>query len=101
CPGGEVIGAPEGLQLELSASVRLNPGDAKRGTLAEWQSAIAAAANAENVPHFVLGAAAGFVGPILQIINHDPCGINLHSATSTGKTTTQKEAISPWSNPDI
>jgi hypothetical protein len=96
-PTGEIIGAPEGYALELAASVRLD-GRATSGTLQGWQEAIAAAIGATNCPHFTLGILSGFVGPIQGLARFDSCGINQSGVSSSGKTLSQRLAVSAWSS---
>jgi len=99
-PGGEVIGLPEGSSLELSIWARLAPNVAKAGSLAGWKTAVAAALQAADCPHFALGTAAGFAGVLVDLCGLDSCGINLSGQTSSGKTTAQRLAASSWSVPD-
>jgi hypothetical protein len=97
-PGGDVFAAPAGCMLELAATARL-PGE--RGSLDGWRSAVAAAVLATNCPHWILGAAAGFAGPILALIGLETCGINLSGLSTSGKTLAQKLAVSAWTSPRI
>jgi hypothetical protein len=99
-PAGDVLAAPAGCTLELAAAARL-PGFARTGSLDGWRSAIAAAVLATNCPHWILGAAAGFAGPILALIGLDTCGINLSGLSTSGKTLAQKLAVSAWTSPRI
>lgn len=101
CPSGEVIGAPEGLTLELAASARMDAEIAVAGTFEGWQDAIAAAVSATRCPHWMLGILAGFVGPLVSLTGLDTCGINLSGLSSSGKSTAQRLAVSAWSTPDI
>ena len=97
CPGGEVIGAPEGQPLELSLSSRISEAVASGGTLEGWQAAVSAAAGVTRCPHWTLGAVAGFAAPLVSLTGLDTCGINLSGTTSGGKTTTQRLGVSAWS----
>jgi hypothetical protein len=99
-PTGEIIGAPEGYALELAASVRLD-GRATFGTLPGWQEAIAAAIGVANCPHFTLGILSGFVGPIQGLARFDSCGINQSGVSSSGKTLSQRLAVSAWSSTSL
>jgi hypothetical protein len=56
---------------------------------------------ATNCPHWILGAAAGFAGPILGLIGLDTCGANLSGLSTSGKTFAQKLAVSAWTSPRI
>ena len=99
-PTGEVLAAPADGVLELAADARL-PGAAKAGSLDSWRTAVAAAVLASNCPHWILGAAAGFAGPILAVIGLDTCGANLSGLSTSGKTFAQKLAVSAWTSPRI
>jgi hypothetical protein len=97
-PIGEILGSPKGYGLELAASARLD-GRATFGTLEGWQEAIAAAIGAAtNCPHFTLGILSGFVGPIQGLARFDSCGINESGTSSSGKTLSQRLAVSAWSS---
>ena len=96
-PTGEIVGATKGSAIELSAGVRLD-GRATAGTLQGWQQAVAAAIGTANCPHFILGLLSGFVGPIQGLAGFDSCGINLSGLSSSGKTLSQRLAVSVWSS---
>jgi phage/plasmid primase-like uncharacterized protein len=96
-PTGEIIGLPKGNAVELAASVRLD-GRAISGTLQGWQEAIAAAIETAKCPHFTLGIISGFVGPIQGLARFDSCGINESGVSSSGKTLSQRLAVSVWSS---
>ena len=98
-PGGDRIGT--GGDLELAADVRLAAEIARGGTLMGWQAATEAAAKVKNCPHWMLGVAGGFVGPILQLCELETCGIDLSGPTSCGKTLGQQLGISVWTSPRL
>ena len=98
-PAGEAIGAPKGVRIELAGSAKLPDRASRSGTIERWQAAIRAAVAAENCPHWILGAAAGFAGTIIDLIGFDTCGLNESGDTSLGKTTSQQIAVSAWSSP--
>ena len=99
-PGGDVIGTPPGIALELSTNARM-PLPAKVGTLDGWKTAIAAAVGARDCPHWVIGTLAGFAGPIVALTNLDTSGINLSGLSSAGKSMAQKMGVSGWSSPKL
>lgn len=66
----------------------------KGGTLAGWQSEIAALAIGN--PLLLLALSASFVGPLLLKCNAESGGIHLVGDSSTGKTTLIKAACSTW-----
>jgi phage/plasmid primase-like uncharacterized protein len=100
-PKGEVIGAPEGFDLELSMAVRIAPNVAEAGTLAGWRNASATAASVKKCPHWTLGILAGFAGTIVELAGLETCGVNLSGLSSSGKTLAQRLAASAWSSPNI
>ena len=99
-PTGEIIGTPKGYVLELAAPVRLDS-RAISGTLEGWQEAIVAAIETINCPHFLLGIIAGFVGPIQGLTGFDSCGLNQSGLSSSGKTLSQRLAVSAWSSTSL
>ncbi|GJD53817.1 hypothetical protein OPKNFCMD_6595 [Methylobacterium crusticola] len=97
CPSGRIIGAPEGTPLELSMAARVSEGIARGGSLEGWKEAIAIAVGVPRCEHWAIGAMAGFAGTLLALVGLDSCGINLSGATTGGKTTAQRLAVSAWS----
>src|SRR5712671_646376 len=75
-PAGETIGAPEGVRIELAASVKLPARVSHSGTIEGWQAAVRAAVTAENCPHWTLSGAVGFGGVLVDLIRSDTCGLN-------------------------
>jgi hypothetical protein len=100
CPSGEIIGAPEGADLQLSTMTILDA-PAVSGTLEGWKEATAAALGTPNCPHWALGTISGFAGPVLDLTQLDSVGINISGTSSGGKTTSQKLAVSVWSPPFV
>jgi hypothetical protein len=83
------------------SNVRIPPEVAKRGTYQGWREAVDAALSVTECPHWTLGAAAGFVGPVIGLCDFDTCGINFSGPTSRGKTTAVALGVSPWTSPLI
>ena len=98
-PDGRVMGAPEGLDIELSAASRMPIELAIGGALEGWKQATKTAVSVEGCPHWIIGVIAAFAGPILALIGLDTCGINLSGMSSSGKSTAQRLAASAWSTP--
>jgi hypothetical protein len=98
-PAGEAIGVPKGVRIELAGNAKLPDRVSRRGSIEGWKAAIRAAVNAENCPHWILGAASGFAGVIVDLIELNTCGMNVSGETSLGKTTGQQLAVSAWSSP--
>ena len=88
-------------RIELIPELRVPPKVAKDGTLKGWRAAIDAALAAPNCLHWTLGAAAGFVGPVMSKCGFDTCGINFSGPSSRGKTTAVALGVSPWSSPRL
>ncbi|WP_336490128.1 DUF927 domain-containing protein [Methylobacterium nigriterrae] len=97
CPDGQVIGAPDGQQPELSVNAQISPVIARGGTLQGWQAAVAVAVLVPGCEHWVIGAAAGFAGCLISLTGLDTCGINFSGLTTSGKTTAQRLGVSAWS----
>jgi phage/plasmid primase-like uncharacterized protein len=100
-PSSLVIGAPDGLDVELAMSAWIAPHVAESGTLDGWSNAIRSAVSVKKCPHWTIGAAGGFAGTIVDLTGLDSCGINFSGLSSTGKTLAQRLAVSAWSSPDI
>ena len=98
-PDGRVIGARKGLDVELSAAVRMPSELAVGGSLEGWRRATEAALAVPGCPHWTIGVIAAFAGPILALTGLDTCGINLSGMSSSGKSTAQRLAASAWSTP--
>jgi hypothetical protein len=98
-PAGETIGAPEGIRIELAASVKIADRVSRSGTIEGWQAAVRVALTAENCPHWTLSSAASFAGVLVDLTKSETCGLNLSGGTSLGKTTGQQVTVSAWSSP--
>jgi hypothetical protein len=95
-PTGGVIGtAPTGGHIELFGRLA----SAQAGTFDGWREAVQAAVRAHGCPHWKIGIATGFAGPIVDLLGIETHGINLSGPTSLGKTTAQRLAVSAWSSP--
>ncbi|ARU01815.1 DUF927 domain-containing protein [Yoonia vestfoldensis] len=67
------------------------------GGLENWKKLVAAPA--ANNPALVFAISAALAAPLLDILNLNGGGFNLHSRTSAGKTTTLFAATSVWGDP--
>jgi hypothetical protein len=99
-PAGEVYGAPDGTQIELSVNARLVE-PIRAGTFEQWQEAAGAAMSVQNCPHWTIGVVAGFAGVVLSLTGLDTCGLNLSGLSSSGKSTAQRLAASVWATPRV
>ncbi|MGJ5029090.1 DUF927 domain-containing protein [Bradyrhizobium sp. HKCCYLS2038] len=97
-PGGSAL-SDDKARLELATAARF--GSVARGTIEGWKAAVAAAAEVRGCPHFLLGVLCGFAGVVQSLAGLDSCGINLSGLSSSGKTTAQRLAVSPWTSPSI
>ena len=70
----------------------------KAGTLAGWQTEIAA--RAVDNPLLLLALSASFAGPMLARCNGESGGIHFVGDSSTGKTTAIEAACSTWGGPN-
>ncbi|GIK87986.1 MAG: hypothetical protein BroJett026_34670 [Betaproteobacteria bacterium] len=70
----------------------------KAGTLAGWQTEIAA--RAISNPLLLLALSASFAGPLLSRCNAEGGGIHLVGDSSTGKTTVIEAACATWGGPN-
>ena len=71
----------------------------RAGTLAGWQSGIAALAVGN--PLVMLAVSASFAGPLLQRCNGESGGIHFVGDSSTGKTTIIEAACATWGGPNF
>ena len=76
CPDGSVIGAPEGLDIELSVASRIPVELAAGGSLDGWKRATETAVSVDGCPHWIIGVIAAFAGPVVALTGLDTCGIN-------------------------
>jgi hypothetical protein len=93
--------AMKNIGIELDPAIRPPLEAIRGGTYEGWQTAIAAAIAVEDCPHWILGAASGFAGPILGLCQFDTCGLCVSGPTSRGKTGTLALGVSAWSNPRL
>ncbi len=100
-PDGSVFGLPDGHEVELSANAKLLRPIARKGTLDGWKAAAAAALRVRDCPHWGVGLFAGLAGCLISLVEDDSCGINFSGLSSSGKTTAQRLAVSPWSRPVV
>jgi putative DNA primase/helicase len=88
-----VIG-PKASGLIFQSGERVHDEYTTGGTLAGWQSEIAA--RAEGNPLLTLALSAGFSGPLLTKCNAESGGLHFVGDSSTGKTTLLEAACSVW-----
>jgi hypothetical protein len=102
CPSGEVIGVPEGAVVELAEVKRLPERLRSGGTLEGWVQTVDRIARLEETPaYWVLGLAAGFAGPLMQLLPHPTCGCCIVGLSSIGKTRTLEAATSVFAAPEL
>ncbi len=66
----------------------------KRGTLEDWKSGVGALVAGHARP--VLAVSIALSGPLLDLIEQDGGGVNLHGESSRGKSTCAQAAASVW-----
>lgn len=104
CPTGEYISATEDGQPYRLASAATVTDCAPAGTLDGWKDAVRAAF--ENVdsatpPNFfwIVGACAGFAGPLMLLADVTGCGMNFSGEAARGKSTALLLDATAWATP--
>jgi uncharacterized protein (DUF927 family) len=85
-----VIGGVDKVTLQGSTSRPY----AVSGTIEEWQTHVAAKAIGHRYLTFMLSN--GFVGPLIELLEMESGGVHPHGASSIGKTTGVRMAVTPW-----
>ena len=96
CGDGRVIGADDVVyqhETTPTAAAEMKPA----GTLDGWRAAVAAPC-AGN-PLMVAAVSLAFAGPLLEPLGLDGGGLHLRGASSRGKSTVQRVAVSVWGSP--
>ncbi|MFW8594954.1 DUF927 domain-containing protein [Cribrihabitans neustonicus] len=94
CPTGEHIPVQEGaVRLHSDALVKDR---GKMGSFAGWRDSVHAAMDVHENFYWSVGAAAGFVGPIMGLMKIDPVGLYFFGESGQGKSDAERLAISPW-----
>jgi hypothetical protein len=107
CPTGEYISATAQGEPYRLASTATVADRASAGTLDGWKKAVAVAfediatENSAHPPNFfwVIGACAGFVGPLLAIADVPGSGINFSGEAARGKSTALLLDATAWATP--
>lgn len=101
CPDGTIIGAKDKREtIELKSASVLAPGKGREGTLEDWKRAISIALEVTDTPHWTLGTAIGFCGPLMTLLSLPTVGISFIGKTSRGKSIALELATSVWSYPE-
>jgi putative DNA primase/helicase len=93
---GRVLGAGDVVYQHEStpaAAAEMRPA----GTLEGWRDTVAAAC--EGNPLMVAAVSLAFSGPLLEPLAMDGGGLHLRGASSRGKSTVQRVAVSVWGSP--
>lgn len=97
-PAGDAFGVPPSVTAELrSVGGGVAP---KSGDLSGWQDAVRAVTEIDGCPHWMFSIAAGFVGPLVDLLGEPTSGVNFSGLSSGGKTTALKLAASVWCKPE-
>ncbi len=67
------------------------------GTLEDWKNAVGKPCIGN--PVLILGVSLAFAGPLLELLEIEGGGIHLRGASSRGKSTVQRAAVSVWGSP--
>ena len=96
CGNGRVIGAEAVVFQSESvpaAAAEMRP----QGTLEGWREAVAARCTGN--PLMVAAVSLAFAGPLLEPLGMEGGGLHLRGASSRGKSTLQRVAVSVWGSP--
>ncbi len=96
-PGGEAFGRGSANIILQAEHAGADATYSLAGTLAGWQSSVAALAVGND--RFVLFVSAAFAGPLLDVLAEPSGGINLVGGSRTGKSATAGAAASVWGKP--
>ena len=97
-PTGEALFS-KGRDVALSHDVRLQ-GKSSAGTLDGWRDGAAFICSTE-ADAWQAALLAGFIGPIVSLLNIEPPVFIFEGATSSGKSTAQAIAAAAWANPKL
>lgn len=96
CGNGRVIGAQDVVwqnDNSPAAAAEMKPA----GTLEDWRTAVAA--RCAGNPLMVTAVSLAFAGPLLEPLEFEGGGLHLRGASSRGKSTIQRVAVSVWGSP--
>lgn len=96
-PGGEAFGRGSGDTILQADHARADAAYRPAGTIAGWQSGVAALAVGND--RLVLFVSAAFAGPLLDVIGEPSGGLHLVGGSRTGKSTAAAVAASAWGKP--
>ncbi len=96
-PGGEAFGRGAADTILQADYVQVTTAYRVRGNLADWQRLVAALAVGNDLLAFTL--AAGFCGPLLDVMGEPSGGIHLVGESRSGKSTAAMLAGSVWGPP--
>ena len=98
CGDGRVLGADNVMFLNDDSPVlaaEMKPA----GTLEDWIAGVAALCSGNPLMCFALSLA--FAGPLLEPLRMDGGGAHIRGASSRGKSTLQRVAVSVWGSPRL
>jgi hypothetical protein len=95
-PYGRPLG--EDLGMRLADHMKYEGSQDRKGSLDGWRD------NAADIvvmidAHGTVVLCSAFVGPIVDLLKHDTCGIAITGTSSRGKSIAQKFAATVWSDP--
>lgn len=95
-PSGS-IGATEGRRYVFQSESGMEDTFRRLGTLADWQSSVAALCAGNS--RMVFAVCCAFAGPLLRLAGMESGGFHFRGVSSMGKTTALKVAASVWGRP--
>ncbi|WP_074818905.1 DUF927 domain-containing protein [Pseudorhodobacter antarcticus] len=98
CGDGRVIGAGDVVYQNENTPVAATEMTAA-GTIEGWREAVAA--QCDGNPLMIVAVSLAFAGPLLEPLELDGGGIHLRGASSRGKSTVQRVAVSVWGSPRL
>lgn len=98
CGDGHVIGAADVVYQQEDTSAAAAAAEMKpAGSLDDWREMVAALCAGNNL--MVAAGSLAFAGSLLEPLGLDGGGIHLRGASSRGKSTVQRVAVSVWGSP--
>ncbi|PQO24830.1 hypothetical protein C2I36_00430 [Rhodobacteraceae bacterium WD3A24] len=95
---GRVLGADDVI-LQNDAAAAMASEVRSSGALEDWKARVGALCEGNSI---LIGAVSlAFAGPLLQLLEVDGGGLHLRGASSRGKSTAQKVAVSVWGRPSL
>lgn len=97
--GGDRVLGDEDVVFQSDAPC--GPGEEIReqGTVEDWRAKVGAPCRGN--PILIAGVSLAFAGPLLELLGIEGGGLHLRGASSRGKSTAQRLAVSVWGSPNF